>query len=145
MKKLNWMLLTTFVLGGLMFQGCTSSSENVSEKREDLKEAREDLEEAKEDNMEAIAAFKKDQEATIAENEKNIQELKSKINSTKMDSKTYNEEIVKLELKNENLKVKIATYQGENKANWEAFKREFNHDMEEFGNAFKALTTKDVK
>jgi hypothetical protein len=95
--------------------------------------------------MEAIAAFKKDQEATIAENEKNIQELKSKINSTKMDSKIYNEEIVKLELKNENLKVKIATYQGENKANWEAFKREFNHDMEEFGNAFKALTTKDVK
>lgn len=62
-----------------------------------------------------------------------------------MDSKTYNEEIVKLELKNENLKVKIATYQGENKANWEAFKREFNHDMEEFGNAFKTLTTKDVK
>ena len=37
------------------------------------------------------------------------------------------------------------TGKAESKEDWEKFKVEFNHDMEELGNAFKDLTVKNTK
>ena len=43
------------------------------------------------------------------------------------------------------MKQKMADYKEEGKEKWETFKVEFNHDMEELGNAFKDLTVKNTK
>ncbi|MBK6283604.1 MAG: hypothetical protein IPF54_14015 [Draconibacterium sp.] len=48
--------------------------------------------------------------------------------------------MVKLEQKNNILRAKIESYES-NQTDWESFKREFNHDMEELGMAFKDLTS----
>lgn len=36
-------------------------------------------------------------------------------------------------------------YNNSTPSKWSSFKREFNHDMEEFGKAFKAVTINNVK
>ncbi|MFN0047523.1 MAG: hypothetical protein ACKVOU_00200 [Cytophagales bacterium] len=43
------------------------------------------------------------------------------------------------------MKKKMDDYKEDGKENWEKFKTEFNHDMDEIGNAFKDLTVKNVK
>ncbi len=40
---------------------------------------------------------------------------------------------------------KMNDYKANGKENWEIFKKEFNHDMDELGKAFKDLTVKNVK
>ena len=56
----------------------------------------------------------------------------------------YAKKIEKLEAQNNDLRIKINTYDPE-KSDWETFKREFNHDMDSFGQAFKDLTTNNSK
>ena len=41
-----------------------------------------------------------------------------------------------LEKQNNDLKTKIETYD-QSQSNWESFKREFNHDMDELGKSFE--------
>ena len=36
-------------------------------------------------------------------------------------------------------------YKADSKENWESFKTEFNHDMDELGNAFRDLTIDNKK
>ena len=42
------------------------------------------------------------------------------------------------------MKKKMDDYKAEGKEQWEAFKTEFSHDMDELGQAFKDLTVKNV-
>ena len=51
----------------------------------------------------------------------------------------HENKIAKLEEKNRELKQKLDNYET-SQSDWEAFKTEFNHDMDEFGKAFKDLT-----
>jgi len=44
-----------------------------------------------------------------------------------------------LEQKNRDMRNRIAAYE-KSQSDWESFKREFNHDMDELGQAFKDLT-----
>lgn len=46
--------------------------------------------------------------------------------------------------KNAELKAKIAAYETE-QSDWEAFKREFNHDMDELGNALQDFDKDNAK
>jgi len=43
------------------------------------------------------------------------------------------------------MKQKLGDHKEDGKENWNAFKKEFNHDMDELGNAFKDLTVNNVK
>lgn len=51
----------------------------------------------------------------------------------------YEKNIMALEQKNKDLRTKISNYES-NQSDWESFKREFNHDMDEQGQAIKDLT-----
>jgi len=50
-----------------------------------------------------------------------------------------------LENKNNDLKIKLANFKEDSQDNWESFKTEFSKDMNELGQAFKDLTTDNVK
>jgi hypothetical protein len=51
----------------------------------------------------------------------------------------YEKRINALQQQNNSLNIKIEAYK-ENQSDWESFKREFNHDLAELGQAIKDLT-----
>jgi len=79
-------------------------------------------------------------ELKINNNEIRVKELTEKMNKkgTVLDP-LYAKKIENIEQKNKDLKLKLETYET-NQSDWETFKREFNHDMDELGKAFKDLT-----
>ena len=82
----------------------------------------------------------------ILDNEKEINKLKEKrINIKESKREKYDNDIRQLEIKNDELRSRMFTYQDEGKEKWESFKNEFNHDMDEMGNSIKDLFKNNVK
>jgi hypothetical protein len=59
--------------------------------------------------------------------------------------KEYRERIAELKSRNEKAKERLNNYNDNNHEKWEDFKREFNHDMDELGNALKDFTVNNKK
>lgn len=148
MKKIIFALaLTTFM--AMIFVGCKPSTEEEKEAQEKVQEAKENVQDAKEDLLEARKAataeewqtFKNQTDSVIHQNEIRIAELKLKAKKTgkSIDAK-YQESIDVLEQKNKDLKAKLEIYKNDANEDWQSFKREFNHDMDEIGQALKDLT-----
>ncbi len=94
--------------------------------------------EAKQDSIDYVN-FKKENEKKIRENDKKIADFKTSLENEKQEVKDkYNQKIVDAEKKNNELRKKIADYKKDN-TKWDQFKREFNHDMDELGNAIKDI------
>jgi outer membrane murein-binding lipoprotein Lpp len=142
-------LVSLVVLAMAILGGCQSSAEKVDSAKENVEEAKEELQEVKAEaqadaikvaNAEEWRVFKSDAEVKIKENEIRIGELKIKMKkSGKTFDEMYEKNIIALEQKNKDLRTKISNYES-NQSDWEAFKREFNHDMDELGLAIKDLT-----
>ena len=153
MKSVNYLLVfTTIIMAGICITSCNSpakkdANENVQEDHRNLSESETKFHVHKIATAEEWVVFKKEQELKIKENELRIAELREKIakpeTGQKIDS-TFQEKIVRLEQKNEILKAMIKSYES-NQTDWESFKREFNHDMEELGKAFKDFTIDNTK
>jgi len=104
------------------------------------------LKKEEEEYQKDLENYKKEKEEAIAANEKTIAALKSKIKLEKKEMHLeYEKKIAVLEQKNQAIKVKLSEYKSEGKDKWESFKREFNHDMEELGNALKEFATDNEK
>ena len=90
--------------------------------------------------------FKMKTDSAINKNEVRIGELKVKMKETgnSIDS-TYQKKIDQLERKNQDMKMKLDNYKVDASENWESFKREFNHDMSELGDALKDITVDNKK
>ncbi len=153
MKKIIYILAVSLIATTTVISSCNSPSKKVDKARENVQEAQNELNETKAEaeieqqkvaTAEEWKAFKNESENKIKENDARIAELRAKIMkpSKALDSIRENR-IVALEQKNNILKAKIIAYENE-QSDWESFKREFNHDMGELGNAFKDLT-KDNK
>lgn len=91
-------------------------------------------------------AFKISTDSTINRNEMRIAELKVRMQDTKksVDS-SYQNKVIQLEEKNQEMKMKLDNYQNDAGENWDSFKTELNHDMNEIGNALKDLTVDNKK
>ena len=115
--------------------------------KEDLKEEVKDAnaDAVKKANAEEWKEFKAKSNEEIKENEKKIAELKVKLKKPgKMLDPMYEKRIANLEEKNRNLQLKLDGYET-NQSDWESFKAEFKHDMDEFGKAFKDITVNNEK
>lgn len=89
--------------------------------------------------------YKQEANITIAENESRIKELKVAIKKTGTTfDENYEKNIESLQQKNNDLKTKITNYEN-NQTDWDAFKREFDSDLQGFSNAFKNLTVNNKK
>ena len=150
MKKiiLTFVVATAFLTGTIL-TGCQSSAQKEASARDNLQEAKQDLKNVQEDanaeaqklaNAEEWKTFKSDAEITIRNNEIRIADLKVKLNKpgTVLDP-MYVKKIETLEQQNNDLKKRIEDYE-KDQSDWETFKREFNHDMDELGRALKDLT-----
>jgi outer membrane murein-binding lipoprotein Lpp len=143
--KNSILIITALAIGvNLSITSCDSSpKENGLEIDESLAVA--ELDKAFEEYAEDVQSFKEEAANRIAENNKITQEFKVRIESEKKEAKAdYEKRIAKLEQKNTDMKKTLDEYKADRKENWESFKTEFNHDMDELGTAFRDLTRNNV-
>lgn len=146
MKKTILILSASLLITGGIFTGCTSPAEKVENAKDKVTEANTNLDKANEEYLADMAKYRIATNEKIAANEKSIAEFNARIDDQKKVAKSeYKIKIAELEKKNTDMKKKLDEYKENGKDNWEKFKTEFNHDMEELGKAFKDLTVKNVK
>lgn len=153
-KTIYYLAVSIVVTAGLVVTSCNSpakkaekAKENVEETQQELREANADaeLQQQKAATAEEWNEFKSDSEVKIKKNETRIAEIKAKMMKPglALDS-VYQRRINALEEKNNKLRTKVNDYE-RNQSDWESFKREFNHDMEEIGKGFEDLTIDNKK
>jgi multidrug resistance efflux pump len=125
---------------------CKTEAEKVDDSAEEVVDAQQNLDEAKADYEAQYNQFKLDTDERITANEKEIADLKVYSRDKKNEAKVeYDKMIADLESKNEAMKVRVREYKNEGSENWESFKREFNHDMDELGASLKDIGKNNVK
>lgn len=145
--KLSLLTLSAFSLFALgTFNGCNTPAEKVEKAETKVAEANKDLDQANEEYTADIEKYRVENAAKVAANDKALAEFKIRIASEKKETReAYLKKIAELEKKDSDLKKRLADYKATGKDNWQIFKTEFNHDMDELGKAFKDLTVKNVK
>lgn len=146
MKKT--ILQTAFIILAAvgMLSSCASKEKKVEDAKLRVEDAKQDLNQAQRELNAEYPSFKTDAEAKIADNERQIVALNAIINNPgKLPlDEMRKKEVAELEEKNAQLKSRLYGYEKE-RTDWETFKREFNHDMEGIGEAFKELGKKNTK
>lgn len=142
-------VVTTSLIAGSLLSGCQSATQKEEAAREKLQDATRELEDLQnEQNSEAQSVataeewklFKTESELKIRNNEIRIAELKIQMKKPgKTFDAIYAKRIEIMEQRNKDLQARIDAYET-SQSDWEAFKREFNQDMDELGQAFKDFT-----
>lgn len=137
-----------------MLSGCQSSAQKQEAARNNVHDAREDLNAAQKDakeieqkvaTAEEWRTFKSESDKKIKDNEIQIAELKVRMKRPgQVFDALYEKKITGLEQQNLKMKAKLDEYE-KSQSNWESFKREFNHDMDELGKALKDLVVDNKK
>ncbi len=155
MKNLKFIIFTLALSSlGILGLGCQSPAEKVDNAKANVAEAKEDLKEVVKDanaqmvktaNEEEWRLFKNETELKIKDTENQIAQLKAKMKSSgrTMDA-VYSKQIENLEVKIVNMKERVSSYE-KTQSDWESFKREFNHDMDELGKALNDLTVNNKR
>ena len=142
MKK----LIVTISMSLLLGFSCKSPADKVDDKEKKVEDAKQELNEAKEDYQKEIEEYRKDINDRIAANDATITDFNSRIENEKKEAKAdYKRQVNDLEMKNRDLKRRMDEYKADGKDNWQKFKAEFNHDMDELGNSLRDLTKDNVK
>lgn len=145
MKKSILVLVTSTLIIGAMATSCNTSAEKVENAQENVAEANKDLDKANEEYLVDVEAYRKATADRIAANNQSIAEFNAKAEQQKKEDRAeYKRKVAELEQKNRDMQLKLDEYKVDGKDKWETFKTEFNHDMDELGNAFKDLTVKNT-
>ena len=154
MKKSIFTLALGTLIAGTIFTSCDSAAkkeetaqQNVQDAKQDLKEAQKDAnaEAVKTANAEEWKAFKEESELRIRDNNVHIADLRVKIKKPgKVLDPLYAQRIEVLEKRNQELQARIDNYENK-QSDWESFKREYNHDMDDLGHSLKDFTVDNKK
>ncbi len=148
MKNSIFVLAVCIFTTGAILTGCNSSSQNaddaqkkVENAQNNVTEANKNLDKANEEYLADIDNYRKEADAKAAANDKIITDLKARVNIQKKETREdYNKKIAELEQKNAEMKKKMDDYKAQGKENWENFKGDFNHSMDDLGKAFNDLS-----
>ena len=89
--------------------------------------------------------FRRQSDERLAENDKQIAELKGKLKTEKKELREkYENELAELKEKNTALKTKMNDYK-DDKGKWDAFKKELNDGIDNVGKSISKLTKKTRK
>jgi chromosome segregation ATPase len=140
MKKTILTITMSTLTFSSILTSCNSNSEKVENAEKEVAAAQEKLDQANEDYLIEIENYRIASREKMAANERSLNEFKSRIESEKEEARTdYETRIAELEKKNTDLKKILDDYKASGKENWEAFKIEFNRDLEALGQAFRDL------
>ncbi len=136
--------IVLITLGSL--SSCNSPEKKVENAQENVNDAQLNLEKAEADYVADMEKFKRETDDRIVTNQKSIDDFNAKISTEKKEAREeYRKRINELEQKNKDMKKRMDEYKPEGNEKWQSFKREFNSDMEQLGNALKGLGKNDVK
>jgi len=148
-KTIITIAVACMLIAGSVFTGCKSAAQKEADAQSEVQDAQEDLNEAQNDanveeqkvaTAEEWSAFKSEADLKIKSNEVRIAELTVKMNKPgELLDPLYKKRIQTLEQQNNDLRARMDAYD-KNKSDWETFKREFNHDLDELGQALKDVT-----
>jgi hypothetical protein len=153
MKNTTYILsLSMLFIAGSLFTGCLSSEQKKKAADAKLVVAQDNLNKVQINanvaaenaaTAEELKTFRLESDLKIKTNEAKIAELKLKMNKTKVKpDPVFAREIDSLEIKNTNLKKRMADYEKTN-SSWTKFKRDFNRDLDELGNTLKRLANQN--
>lgn len=143
MKKIRMVFSAFILIAGITMVSCNTSAEKVENAESEVKEANENLVDANAEYLADVEQFKIETNEKIEANAKSIADFNARIAlDKKAATAEYKAKIAALELKNTDMKKKIADYKADGKDSWTKFKEEFNHDMDELGKSLKDFTTK---
>jgi hypothetical protein len=154
MKKSIYTLAATAVITAFIFTSCDSAAKKEETAKENVQDAKQELKEAQKDaNAEAQKtataeewkAFRAETEARISHNEAMIAELRIRLKKPgKILDPLYAKQIEDLQKRNIELRARLDNYE-KKQSDWETFKREYNHDMDELGHSLKDFTVDNKK
>ncbi|MFN8298094.1 MAG: hypothetical protein U0T75_03230 [Chitinophagales bacterium] len=145
MKKGFVTLAAMAMVAGATFTACHNKEERVEDAKENVQDAKEELRDAQRDLNSEYPAYRTDAEQRITANEQRIAELRNKINTGGKPLDDMREQRIKdLEKRNADLRARLYGYEKE-RSDWEQFKREFNHDMDELGNSISDFGKDNTK
>ena len=138
-KSIFTLAAMSLLMTGAIFTSCNSAAQ-----KEENTTTTEQQEAINDEQVVATAEewqeFKTDAEAKIKRNELRIEELTVQMNKPgQVFDDLYKNRILELEQQNKKLQDRIDAYD-KSHTDWEKFKREFNHDMDELGDALKNIT-----
>jgi len=141
-KSILVITLFSFIIG-LGVTSCGSPSKDVNDAEEEVMDAQEDLEEAKKALEIDMAEYRQEILVKISDNDVKIQAHKDMIANEKgADKLKHQEEVIDLEARNAKLKIKLESYNGEGKDNWEMFKNELNKEINDLGIVLQKISSK---
>ena len=153
-KTIITLAVTSMLVAGSVFTSCKSPAQKEDAAEAKVEDAQQDLNAAQDKadaatlkvaTAEEWTAFKNESEIKIRDNEIRIAELKAKMKKPgKVFDSMYEKRIDTLEQQNRDLRIRMDTYE-KSQSDWETFKAEFNHDMDELGKALKDLTVDNKK
>ena len=147
MKTSNIMFFMSVLLLCFVTTRCTSPATKVDDAKENLQDAEQDLAKSLKDSTEAAdwKEFKVAAQTKIDANRSDIAALREKKSKGgKFMDPIYGEQILTLEQRSLALQTRIDDYEKYH-SNWETFKREFDHDMEEIGKSLKDISADNIK
>jgi len=146
MKKTILALATSVFITGAILTSCTSSSGKVEEAQNNVDQANKDLEQANKEYLADIENYRQETAGRIAANDQAIAEFNARMDHEKKAVRAeHKKKVAELEKKNRDMKKKLEDYREDGKENWQIFKAEFSHDMDELGKAFKDFAVKNNK
>jgi peptidoglycan hydrolase CwlO-like protein len=154
MKKRIYSLAIAILMIGSVITSCKSNNEKVQDAENkvdsakvEVAEAQQNLDEAKRTaTAEEWQAFKDSTNAKIDENNAKIEVLKADIKKKgNAADESIQKNINEIKEKNEDFKVRITSYKNDTNSDWNSFKREFNHDMDDLGRSLNNLTVDNKK
>lgn len=149
MKKTVFTLALSTFMAATVLVSCQDTSKKEEQAKDNVEDARRDLDDAKEElsdarqaaSAEEWEAFRESTDSTIRQNELRIAQMKANMKTTgKSIDAMYAKKIEELEQKNNNIKLQVQSYKNDRNSDWEAFREEYNRDMNELGTALKNLT-----
>jgi len=145
MKRIVVAITICAFITGAFLTGCNSSPNKVDDAQKAVIEANKKRDAANKEYLADIENFRSETAARIAANDKRIAELKANLAHERKEARAdYKKKIAELEQKNRDMKKEMDEYNEEGKENWEKFKAEFNHDMDELGKAFKDIGVRNT-
>jgi len=146
MKKTILALAIFTFMTGIILTSRSNSAQKVDKAQLNVIEANKKLDDANKEYLADMENYRRETTNKFAANDQSITEFKARIEHDKKAAKAaYNKKLADLERKNSEMKKKMDDYKAKGKDNWEKFKTEFNHEMDELDKAFKDLTVKKVK
>ena len=146
MTKSILKITTVLFATSLVLTACNTPAEKVEHAQENVTEANNDLNKANEAYLADVETYRIETTNKINSNNQSIIDFNARIDGQKNEAKAdYRKKVAELETKNSDMKKRMEDYKADSKENWESFKTEFNHDMDELGNAFRDLTIDNKK